>query len=138
MPERLLLVYNAEAGLAAGFADLIHKLVSPTTYPCSLCGVTYGVRGMDRGWRAYLAALPLPVAVFHRTDFHAAYPALAAEALPLIARDDGGAVTVLLAAAALAELASVAALIAALDARLDAAGGDGDEACALKEPRCAI
>ena len=126
MSARLVLVYNADAGVAAGLRDLVHKIVSPATYPCSLCGVSYGVFGMDRRWREYLAALPLPVAVFHRPDFHAAYPALAAEPLPLIARDGGGGVTVLLGAAALQRLTTIDALIAALDRRLDRAAVSGE------------
>jgi len=119
MSARLLLVYNADAGIVAGLFDLAHKLVSPATYPCSLCGVTYGTLGMRAEWRDYLAELPLPVAFFHRPEFHAAYPALTAAPLPLIAVDDGGVVTVVLGAAALAPLGSVAALIAALDSALD-------------------
>ena len=119
MTSRLLFVYNADAGVVAGAFDLIHKLVSPATYPCSLCGVTYGTFGMDRRWRAYLDRLPLPAIFHHRPDFRAACPGLAAEPLPLIARDDDGRVTVILDAGALAQLTTLDALIAALDARLD-------------------
>ena len=38
---RLVFVYNANAGLVAGMLDSVHKVVSPATYPCSLCAVTY-------------------------------------------------------------------------------------------------
>ncbi len=102
MSARLLVVYNADAGPLAAAFDFVHKIVSPRTYPCSLCAVTYGAVAMDRRWRDWLRGLGVPVAFFHRQDFHAAYPALAHEPLPLIARDDGGQVTVLLDAAALA------------------------------------
>ena len=115
---RLLFVYNADAGIVAGLFDIAHKLVSPATYPCSLCAATHGTFAMRREWRDYLATLPLPAAFYHRLDFQAAYPALAAAPLPLIARDDGGAVTILLDAAVLARLTTVPALMAALDARL--------------------
>lgn len=118
MNSRLLLIYNADAGIVAGLGDLIHKLVSPATYPCSLCGTTYGVLGMDRRWRDWLAAQPLPVAFYHRPDFRAEFPALATEPLPLIGRDDDGSVTILLDAAALAGLPTVDSLIATLTARL--------------------
>ena len=115
---RLLIVYNADAGPVAALIDLLHKIVSPATYPCALCAVTYGPVAMKAAWRDYLATLPLAVAFFHRPDFHAAYPALADAPLPLIARDDRGEVAVLLDAAALARLTSVDALIAALARRL--------------------
>ncbi len=111
---RLLFVYNADAGIVAGLFDIAHKLVSPSTYPCSLCAATHGAFAMKAAWRDYLATLPEPAAFFHRPDFRAAYPALAGEALPLIARDDAGRVDVLLDAAALARLTTVPMLIAAL------------------------
>ncbi len=119
---RLVLVYNADAGVVAGLFDLVHKTLSPATYPCSLCGVTYGALGMRRQWRDFLATLPGEVAFFHRPDFRAAYPTQAATPLPLIGRDDDGAFEVVLGAAELARLTTVDALIAALAARL---GGDG-------------
>ena len=115
---RLLLVYNADAGIVAGLFDLVHKIVSPGTYPCNLCGVSYGPMGIKTAWRRHLAALPLPTMFFHRPDFHAAFPAMAAAPLPLIAREEDGGVTVLLDAGALAQLTTVDALIAALDAKL--------------------
>ncbi len=126
MTARLDLVYNADAGIVAGLFDLAHKLVSPATYPCSLCGVTYGLFGMNRQWRDYLSSLAVPVAFFHRPDFLAAYPAFADEPRPLVAHDDGGVLTIWLDAAALMSLTTVDALIAALQLRIDAAGRSGN------------
>jgi hypothetical protein len=128
MTARLILVYNADAGIVVGLFDLAHKLVSPATYPCSLCGVTYGTFGMNRQWRDYLAALPLPVAFFHRPDFHAAFPTFVNAPLPLVARDDDGVLTILLDAAVLTSLTTVNALIAALAERIDATGRSGNAA----------
>ena len=116
---RLLLVYNADAGLLAGLLDSVHKMVSPATSPCSLCATTYGTLTMQPRWRAYLKALPYPVAFYHRPDFRAAFPADADRPLPLIARErDGGELEVLLAAADLARLRDLDALMTALDAAL--------------------
>ena len=119
---RLVIVYNADAGLLASVIDSVHKLISPSTYPCSLCAVTYGPLAMDRRWRAYLTALPMAVTFHHRPDFHAAYRAWSAAALPLIARDDDGVLTPLLDAAALARLDTVPVLIAALEDALSRTG----------------
>lgn len=38
----LIFVYNAKSGLISAFGDMVHKIVSPATYPCSLCALTYG------------------------------------------------------------------------------------------------
>ena len=55
MSTRLVIVYNADAGLAAALFDAVHKVVAPATYPCSLCAVTYGALTMRPQWRRYLA-----------------------------------------------------------------------------------
>lgn len=58
----LLFVYNAKSGLLHGALDFVHKIVSPSTYACSLCGLTYGNLGMKKDWAVFVASLPLPVA----------------------------------------------------------------------------
>jgi hypothetical protein len=39
--QELLFVYNADAGLVTGLLDTLHKVLSPSTYSCSLCAITY-------------------------------------------------------------------------------------------------
>ncbi len=118
---RLVLVYNAEAGIAAGILDSVHKVVSPGTYPCSLCAVTYGLVGMRREWRDWLASLAIPAVFHHRRDFRAAWPAAPDWPLPLVALARGDRLQLLLGEAALAALPDIAALKAALAAALDTA-----------------
>ncbi len=120
MSDRLVFVYNANEGLVAGLLDLVHKTVSPATYACSLCGVTYGPLGMKAQWCEWLKSLPFESAFFHRPDFRAAYPYAAGWPLPLVARERDGALAVLLGADELAALPGLDALIAALAARLAA------------------
>ena len=68
----LLFVYNAKSGLLHGAMDFVHKIVSPSTYACSLCGLTYGNLGMKKVWAAFVASLPLPV-LFAYPDTWAEY-----------------------------------------------------------------
>lgn len=116
----LIFVYNAPDGIGAALIDAAHKLISPATYPCSLCAVTYGALAMRRDWKAYLARLPHPVKFYHRDGFHRAFPALEV-ALPaiLIAKADAQP-RLLVDAATLDAQADVASLIATLDAALAA------------------
>ncbi len=116
--QRLILVYNARAGLAAGLFDSVHKIVSPATYPCSLCAATYGLVRMDPRWRAWLQALPVDVVFHHREDFRAAWPDHAGWPLPLAALERDSGLTLLLGAAELDALTTPDALIAALEPRL--------------------
>ena len=115
-PPRLLIVYNAEAGIAAGIKDSIHKLLKPDTYPCSLCALTHGVLRMDPAWSVFLARMPVDVRVYHRPDFRARYPETALD-LPMVAREDGHDLTVLIDSAELATIGDIETLIARVQER---------------------
>jgi hypothetical protein len=75
-------VYNADAGLLPGLKDLFHKILSPDTYPCSLCGITYGTTQMRPEWKEFVRALPLPVDFLHRDEFIRDYPQWRTHPLP--------------------------------------------------------
>ncbi|WP_035563594.1 hypothetical protein [Hymenobacter sp. IS2118] len=68
-PQRLIFVYNADGGRLAGLKDMFHKILSPGTYPCSLCAVTYGATSMQPEWREFIKTLPVPVDFLHRDEF---------------------------------------------------------------------
>ena len=133
MTGTLIFVYNAEEGLFAALGDAIHKAVSPETYSCSLCAISYGAVSMRPEWRAHLRSLPYATRFHHRPDFRRAYPALAGLPLPAILLEEGSGPRVLLDAGALNGLQDVKELIAALDSALahaaDAAiAGEGQAA----------
>jgi len=118
MTARLIFVYNANAGIAAGIMDSIHKTLSPATYECSLCVITYGAFSMDRKWRAWLKELPFETAFYHRPDFRAAFPALAETQLPAVLIERVNGLSVLLGPDAIAAAESVDGLIMALEQAL--------------------
>ena len=72
----LILIYNADSGIIQALMHAVHKQVSPETYPCSLCALTYGAVSMKGEWRRFLDSLRLNVVFHHRDDFTAAFPAL--------------------------------------------------------------
>jgi hypothetical protein len=82
LPQRLVFVYNADGGRLAGLKDLFHKILSPGTYPCSLCAITYGATAMQPEWREFIKALPVPVDFLHRDEFIRDYPQWRAHPLP--------------------------------------------------------
>jgi hypothetical protein len=70
MPERkLLFVYNADSGALNAIKDALHKAVRPSTYPCSLCAVTFGNVRMKQEWKIFIDNLDLPVEFLHRNEF---------------------------------------------------------------------
>ena len=114
-PDRLIFIYNADGGIMQGIMDSVHKTVSPSTYPCSLCAITYGAFTMDRHWRAWLKALPVPSLFYHKDD--SPYRDVA---LPVVLVERGGQVEPLVPADRLKALDSVDALIAAIEVQLQA------------------
>ncbi len=116
--ERLLIVYNADAGLLAGIKDSLHKLLKPETYPCSLCALTHGLVREDPVWARFLARIPYETRVYHRPDFRARYPHRDVP-LPAVLIDREGEVSVLLGARELASLATVDDLISEISQRLN-------------------
>lgn len=56
-PIQLLFVYNAKGGFWNGALDSAHKVVSPDTYDCKLCSVTFGLFGMRKEWARFLDGL---------------------------------------------------------------------------------
>ena len=68
MKPKLLFVYAVDGGLAAGLVDYVHKLVSPSTYPCSLCALTYGPTGKRAAWAHAISDLGIESEFLHRDE----------------------------------------------------------------------
>ncbi len=115
---RLVFVYNADEGLAAALLDAVHKIVSPSTYPCSLCAITYEPVAMRGRWRDWVRRQPVMPRFCHRPDFRAAYPSAAGWPLPLVAVEREAGLEPLMSAAELDSVTGLDDLIARLEARL--------------------
>ena len=112
-PDRLIFVYNADGGIANGLMDSVHKTLSPATYPCSLCAITYGMVRMDPKWRRWLKELPIPTVFYHKDDNpHRGVT------LPVVLADREGQIDTLITADRLNTLSSVDALIAEIERAL--------------------
>lgn len=48
-------------------------MVSPQTYQCNLCAITYGNTGMKREWKEFIEILDVPVEFLHRDEFFEQY-----------------------------------------------------------------
>ncbi len=69
----LIFVYNADSGLISAFADGISKIISPQTYQCRLCSLTFGTALMKTPWREFIDSLGVPVEFLHRDEFTEKY-----------------------------------------------------------------
>jgi hypothetical protein len=71
--DKLIFVYNADSGILNAAKDWAHKIVSPETYPCSLCALTYDNLGMRRPWREFVKELGYEVEFLHRDELEEKY-----------------------------------------------------------------
>lgn len=71
--RRLLFVYGNDSGAVNGLIHYIHKIVSPSTYDCRPCGLTYGPLGQRAAWVQALSTLGVSSELLHRDDAIARY-----------------------------------------------------------------
>ena len=93
--KKLLFVYNADTGLFSVITDYAHKIISPKTYPCNLCALTYGNMGMNNKWKDFISNLKIPFGFLHRDEFVKQYTTKEAQ-LPAAFLQQGESVTLLI------------------------------------------
>ncbi|NEU08008.1 hypothetical protein GZH53_06755 [Flavihumibacter sp. R14] len=70
---QLIFVYNANGSLFSRLTDFAHKIVSPSTYACTLCALTYGNFTVKEEWRSFIESLPLETVFMYRDQFELKY-----------------------------------------------------------------
>lgn len=73
MNHELIFVYNASSDLFSAVTDFAHKVISPSTYQCYLCTLTYGTFTMEREWKSFLRSLPVKTRFLYKDKFAAKY-----------------------------------------------------------------
>lgn len=94
--KKLIFVYNADAGYFNMVADIAHKIFSPTTYPCSLCDLTYGVFKIRPEWADFIEKSPIPLEFLHKDAFLTQFSDLKNVALPVVLKVNDADVTTLM------------------------------------------
>lgn len=59
--KELILIYNADSDFFSRISDFAHKTLSPKTYSCSLCKLTYGSLTMHHKWSEFLKGMPMEI-----------------------------------------------------------------------------
>jgi hypothetical protein len=73
--SKLIFVYNANSGKLNAFMDTLHKKISPSTYQCSLCMITYGSFTEMPEWKEFRESFPGEMEFLHIDEFEKIYPA---------------------------------------------------------------
>jgi hypothetical protein len=78
MVSKLIFVYNANSGKLNSLLDSAHKIVSPTTYECTLCHLTFGVFKENELWARFRESATntnssLQLEFLHKDEFEKQY-----------------------------------------------------------------
>ena len=57
--DTLYFVYNAKGDILSVVGDFFHKSLSPKTYPCRLCELSYGAFAKKKIWKDFLDSLDI-------------------------------------------------------------------------------
>ncbi len=97
-PQKLIFVYNAKSGKFYAWLDMAHKVVSPNTYSCKLCDITYGIATENETWKKFRETSNIEMLFLHSDEFKDAYGKDEAEnfKLPLVLEDNAGHLTELI------------------------------------------
>ena len=71
--QKLLFIYNANSGLRNILLDGAHKIISPKTYECNLCDITYGAFTENKKWKKYRKESKLKMEFLHKDEFKTQY-----------------------------------------------------------------
>jgi len=96
MDERIIFVYNANSSLFAQLTDYAHKIISPQTYKCNLCRLTYGNLGMKREWKEFIQHLSFKIIFLHKDEFLKDYPSFSHVSFPAVFKEKNGTVLTLI------------------------------------------
>ena len=84
MPVKLIFVYNADSGSLNALGHSLQKLISPSTYSCSLCKLTHGFFTEKKMWADFLEGTSFKTEFLHRDEFVATYPDYPEREFPVI------------------------------------------------------
>lgn len=70
---KLLFIYNANSGARNAILDSMHKVLSPSTYDCNLCDITFGVIAENKTWKKFRESNEQEMEFLHKDEFAKKY-----------------------------------------------------------------
>ena len=55
--KKIIFIYNSQSGLNNAMIDFFHKIISPKSYECNLCALTYNNIVKKKKWIKYLNSI---------------------------------------------------------------------------------
>ncbi len=70
---KILFIYNADSGKLNSLFDIAHKVISPSTYKCSLCSLTHNALNEKSEWANFKKSSKHNLQFLHKDEFEAQY-----------------------------------------------------------------
>ncbi|WP_107667575.1 GTPase [Cyanothece sp. BG0011] len=70
---KIIFVYNANSGFMNTVLDIGHKIISPETYNCNLCNITYGIFKENKEWKTFRESSDYELEFLHKDEFEKKY-----------------------------------------------------------------
>jgi hypothetical protein len=114
---KLIFIYNADSGLLPLLRDFTHKIISPKTYPCSLCALTYDTFSESKAWKSFRQKTNTEMVFLHKDEFEAVY--VSVYKYPCILRETPNGINEVIPKQTLDELSNVEELIQLIKAEIN-------------------
>lgn len=114
---KLLFVYNATSGALNSLFDVGHKLLSPSTYKCSLCALTHNVFSENSTWKNFRDKSHFDIEFYHKEEFEAKFPNIKL-AYPTVLKLENNQISIVLNPNIVNEISTVEVLIEMLKSRI--------------------
>jgi len=116
---KLIFVYNANSGKVNAILDGLHKIVSPSTYNCNLCAITFGNFSEDKIWKEFREESEAEMTFYYRDEFLKQFRSkwLPKYNFPVLLSEENGELEMLIDAQELNDLENASQLIATIRKR---------------------
>ncbi|NQY05880.1 MAG: GTPase [Flavobacteriaceae bacterium] len=113
---KLIFVYNVNSGLWNSAFGSAHKVLSPSTYKCNLCSLTYGAFKENIIWKQFRESTNVEMDFYHLNEFKKAFPKLNLDKFqfPVVLKSIGDKIEALLTKKTLDDIKEVDELIGVL------------------------
>ena len=120
IPQKLIFVYNANSGARNAILDSMHKVISPNTYDCKLCDITFGVVSENKTWKKFRKQSNHKMIFLHKDEFTKKYASKFGYKFefPIVLTENGMGLEVLISRDELNNLKTSHGLIRLLEERL--------------------
>tara|TARA_R100000541_G_scaffold56474_1_gene65912 strand:- start:52 stop:423 length:372 start_codon:yes stop_codon:yes gene_type:complete len=117
---KLIFVYNANSGAVNSVLDSAHKLLSPQTYQCSLCELTFNALSEKPAWKKFRTTSAIEMVFLHKDEFLRQYQSkwLPKYNFPIILSEENNELHIFMDAENLDTVDGVSELITEIEKRL--------------------